>query len=169
MNQLKQQFAGLNLEGVNEPSQALLDECCHQNEMKVLLYIEPAKCNSLEAEVAIGRTDRKLKIESNTLSIKESKSTPEEDVSTIYKLQQCLRRRAVAYEFAGLISFRSHEKYIDKLMRRLSAEAPPNYQSTSLSQVLKADREVFVHMSQNVDDIRQQLLCAWQEQRRPGT
>ena len=41
-------------------------------------------------------------------------------------------------------------------MRRLHTEPPPNYQATSLSQILRADREVWVHMSQNVDDIRQQ-------------
>ena len=29
MRQMKEQFAGLNLEGMNEPSQALIDECCH--------------------------------------------------------------------------------------------------------------------------------------------
>ena len=122
MNQLKQQFVGLNLEGMNEPSQALIDECCHQNETKVLRYIEPAKCNSRESEVSVGRTDRKLKIESNTLSIKEARTTLEEDVSTIFKLQQCLKRRAVAYEFAGLISYRTHEQYIDNFLRRLGAE-----------------------------------------------
>ena len=126
MRQLKQQFTGLIIEGANEPSQALVDECCHQNETKVLRYIEPAKCNSREAEVAIGRTDGKLRIESNTLSVKEAKTTPDEDVSTSFKLQQCLRRRAIAYEFASLISYAVHEKYVDKLMRRLHTEPPPN-------------------------------------------
>ena len=156
MKQLKQQLAGLIIEGANEPSQALIDECCHQNETKVLRYIEPAKCNSRESEVAIGRTDRKLRIESNTLSVKEAKTTPDEDVSTSFKLQQCLRRRAIAYEFASLITYTVHEKYVDKLMRRLHTEPPPNYQATSMSQILRADREVWVHMSQNVDDIKQQ-------------
>eukprot|EP00435_Cladocopium_sp_Y103_P063137 s464_g24.t1 len=156
MKQLKQQFTGLSLEGMNEPSQALIDECCHQNESRVLRYVEPAKCNSRESEVSAGRTDRKLRIESNTLSVKEAKTTPEEDVTTSYKLQQCLRRRAVAYEFASLISFSVHEKYIDKLLRRLNAEPPPNYQATSMSQILRADREVWIFMSQNVDDIKQQ-------------
>ena len=151
MRQLKQQFTGLLIEGANEP-QALVDECCHQNETKVLRYIEPAKCNSREPEVAIGRTDRKLRIESNTLSVKEAKTTPDEDVSTSFKLQQCLRRRAIAYEFSSLISEAVHEKYIDKLMRRLHTKPPPNYQATSM----RADREVWVHMSQNVDDIKQQ-------------
>ena len=39
MAQLKRQFVGLNIEGVNEPSQALVDECCHQNDSKILRYI----------------------------------------------------------------------------------------------------------------------------------
>jgi len=44
--------------------------------------------------------------------VKESKSVPDEDVGTVYKLQQCLRRRAVAYEVANLISFEQHEKQV---------------------------------------------------------
>ena len=154
MRQLKGQFPGLNLTGLNEPAQALLDECVFQYEHRLLRYVEPAKCNSRESEVMAGKSDRKLRIEANSLSVRESKNTPDEDVSNAYKLQQCLRRRAVAYEFAGLISFAVHEQYVDRLMRRLNAEPPPNYQSTSMNQILRADREVWVHLSQNVEDIR---------------
>jgi len=88
------------------------------------------------------------------LSIREAKTTPEEDVSTAYKLLQCLKRRAIACEFAGLVSYATHEKYIEKLLRRLNAEPPPNYMHTSITQILKADREVSIYMAQNVPDIR---------------
>jgi len=152
--QIKNQFPGLNMSGVNEPAQALLDECVFQFENRLIRYIEPAKCNSREAEVMVGKTDRKLRIEANSLSVKESKNIPEEDVGTAYKLQQCLRRRAIGYEFANLISFECHERYIDRLMRRLNTEPPPNYQATSMSQILRADRQVWVFLSQNISDIR---------------
>lgn len=79
---------------------------------------------------------------------------PDEDVSTAYKLQQCLRRRAVSYEFANLISFECHQRYIDKLLRRLNAEPPANYQRTTMAQIVWADRQVWVYLSQNVTDIR---------------
>ena len=154
LQQIKMQFPGLNVSGVNEPAQALLDECVFQYEHRLVRYIEPAKCNSREAEVMVGRSDRKLRIEANSLSVKESKSVPDEDVGTAYKLQQCLRRRAIGYEFANLISFECHERYIDKLMRRLNAEPPANYQATTMSQVLKADRQVWVFLAQNIPDIR---------------
>lgn len=94
-------------------------------------------------------------IEANSLSIKETKNTLEEHISSAYKLEQCLRRRAIRYEFAK-ISFRTHELYIDKLFKRLRAEPPPNFQPTSLSQILRAGREVWVYLAQTVMDIRPQ-------------
>ena len=45
------QFPGLNISGVNEPAQVLLDECVFQYEHRLIRHIEPAKCNSREAEV----------------------------------------------------------------------------------------------------------------------
>ena len=151
---LRQQLPGLNLSGQNEPSLALVDECVFQFETRMLRYVEPAKCGSRETEVMTTRTDKKLKLDTNSLSIKESKTTPDEDVSTAFKLHQCLKRRGIAYEVAGLISYRRHEEYVDLLMKRLGADPPPGYQATSLNQILRADREVFVHMAQSVRDIR---------------
>ena len=130
---------GLSVDGVHEPSQALLDECTHQFEARIIRYVERAKCNSRELEVSVGKSDRKLRIESSSLTIRETKNMPEEDVSSAYKLQLCLKRRPIAFEFANLISYEAHERYIDKLFRRLNTEPPPHYQPTSLGQILKAD------------------------------
>lgn len=154
MDQLRRALAGLSIEGVHEPSQALVDECVHQFDTKTLRYIAPAKCNSRESEIMSGRTDKKLKIESNTLAVKETKTTPEEDISTAYKLHQCLRRRGLAYQFSGLITHSAHERYVDRLMTRLSVTPPPGYLATTLNQILRTDQEVFCWLSQNVPDIR---------------
>lgn len=154
LEQLRQQFPGMSTEGIHQPAHALLDECAHQYETRTIRYIEPSKCNSRETEVANGRSSRKLHIESSTLSVKETKNVPEEDVSTSMKLMQCLRRRAIAYEFANLISIGAHDKYIDKLLRRLQQEPPPSYQATTMSQLLRADKEVWIYLSQNAQDIR---------------
>lgn len=51
-------LTGLNISGTGEPSHALLDECAHQFETRVLKYLEPAKCTSCENEITAGRTDR---------------------------------------------------------------------------------------------------------------
>ena len=154
MATLQGQLPGLNLDGINEPSLALVDECVRQYDSRNLRYIEPAKCGSRETEVATSRKDKQLKIEVSSLSIKETKTIPDEDISTAYKLNLCLRRRAIAYDLAGLFTFSSMEQYIDQLMRRLHVDAPPGYQATSISQLLRADREVFVRLSQMVRNVR---------------
>ena len=54
---------------------------CLSVEHRLLRYIEPAKRNSRESEVMAGKSDGKLRIEANSLSVRESKNTPDEDVS----------------------------------------------------------------------------------------
>ena len=87
MEQIRLRLQGLNIIGVGEPSHSLLDECAHQFETRVLKYLEPARCTSRENEITSGRTDKKLKLDAGSLSIKESKSVPDETVSTTYNAQ----------------------------------------------------------------------------------
>lgn len=127
---------------------------CHQYDTRVLRYIEPQKCLSRENEITNTKVDKKLRLEANSLTIKESKSAPDENISAAYHVVQCLRRRGLAYEFGNLVSFTAHEKYVNKLMRHLSVEPPPGFQAATLSQILRADREVFVWCSANCKDTR---------------
>lgn len=154
MNQLKATLVGITLEGQNEPANALIEECCQQFETRVLKYIEPAKCGSRESEIVSGKTDKKLRIDGASLTVKETKTNPDEAVNTAYSLAMCFRRRGIAYEFANLISYSAHEQYVEKLLRHLSLEPPPNYSQTTILQVLRADQQVFVYLSANVKDIR---------------
>lgn len=154
LQRIRNNLPGIELDGVYEPAQSLLDEACCQHSTRVLRYIEPSKCTSRELEITQSKVDKKLKIDSNTLTVKESKTSPDENISAAFHVQQCLRRRAIAYEFAGLISYNSRERYVNRLMRHLSIEPPPHFQQVSLTQILRADRDVFVYCSQNVQDIR---------------
>lgn len=147
-------MSGIDIEGVYEPAQCLLDEACHQYETRVLKHVVPARCTSRESEITHSKVDKKLKLDSSTLPIKEPKSTPGENTSTAFNVMQCSKRRALAYEFAGLISYNAHTFYVDKLMKHLNVEPPRHYQPVSLTQILRADREVFIYCSQNAKDIR---------------
>ena len=154
MTQLRNELSGVLIEGVGEPSHSLVDECNHQYETKTLRYIEPARCHSREMEVLTVKNDKVLKINANTLSVKETKTLPDEAVTTAYQLAQCFKRRAIAYDFANLISFTAHERYTESLMHHLSMEPPPNFQHTTIDQILRADREVWLYLSRNVENIR---------------
>lgn len=154
MDQLKRTLVGIEIEGVHEPAQSLLDETCHQYDTRVLRYIEAAKCLSRENEITNSKVDKKLRLDATSLTIKETKTSPDENTSTAFHVMQCLRRRGLAYEFANLISYTAHERYINRLMRHLSIDAPPGFQSVGLTQIMRADREVFVFCSTNCKDIR---------------
>ena len=154
MTQLKNDLAGVLIEGIGEPSHSLVDECNHQYETRTLRYIEPARCHSREMEVLTVRNDKVLKINANMLSVKETKTLPDESVTTAYQLALCFKRRAIAYDFANLISFTAHERYTASLMHHLSMEPPPNFQRTTIDQILRADREVWLYVSRSVDNIR---------------
>ena len=154
MTQLKTELAGVLIEGIGEPSHALVDECNHQYETRTLRYIEPSRCHSRETEVVTVKNDKVLKINANTLSVKETKTLPDESVTTAYQLAQCFKRRAIAYDFANLISFTAHERYTESLLHHLSMDPPPNFQHTTIDQILRADREVWLFLSRNVENIR---------------
>ena len=154
MTQLKNDLAGVLIEGVGEPSHGLVDECNHQYETRTLRYIEPSRCHSREMEVVTVKNDKVLKINANTQSVKETKTLPDESVTTAYQLAQCFKRRAIAYDFANLISFTAHERYTESLLHHLSMEPPPNFQHTTIDQILRADREVWLYLSGNVENIR---------------
>ena len=62
-------------------------------------------------------------------------------------LALCLRRRGIAYEFANLISYSSHEQYAEKLLRRLSMEAPPNFSQTTDPTTVEG-RPASIHLPQ---------------------
>ena len=92
------------------------------------------------------KTCKQLRLDSNTLTVKESKECPDADCSSAFLAQQCLKRRGVAYHFARLINFEAHERYLSKLFMHLTEVPPPGYRSASLTQIL--------HVCQNVSDIR---------------
>lgn len=154
LEELRRRLGGISIKGANEPSHALLDECCQQFELRTLRYVDPTKCTSRETEVTHSKTSKKLKLDSSSLQVTETKTIPDESVSTTYNLSLCLLRRGLAYDFSGLIAFDAHQRYCDRLLRHLSIEPPPGFQATTLAQVLRADKEAFSFLSQNCDDIR---------------
>ena len=155
MAQVRRRLAGLNIEGAGEPSQTLIEECCYQHETRVLKHIEAARCTSRENELQAGKVDKRIHLDGGSLAMKDNKQVPDESISSTYQLSQCLRRRGIAYEFAGLISFNVHEHYSEQLLRHVTMEPPPGYNGTSLAQALRADKAVFSYMQHHAQEIRE--------------
>ena len=148
MQNLKARLAGVVIEKALEPSYALLDAVAQQWESKQLAYLSPEKCTSREWEITMSKTAKQLSIDTDKLLVKSEQSVPDQQVSTEMQVYEALRRRGIALAFTDSLSWEVHERYLQRLFQHLRNDAPEGYTKTTLQQVLRADREVFMHMIQ---------------------
>ena len=148
MQNLKARLAGVVIEKALEPSYALLDAVAQQWEAKQLAYLSPEKCTSREWEITMSKTSKQLSIDSDKLLVKSEQSVPDQQVSSEMQVYEALRRRGIALAFTDSLTWEVHERYLQRLFQHLRNDAPDGYAKTSLQQVLRADRDVFMHMIQ---------------------
>ena len=154
MKAIGTRLTGISLEGPLEPSTSLLEQTVHQHETKTIKYLPPEKCYSREHEIKFAKPAKSLQVEGGTIAFKENTTIPGETIFTSLQFQQALTRRAVAYDFAELLSFDVSRRYCDMLLKHLMREAPPGYSPTTLAQLVKADQQVWAKMSEAGSDIR---------------
>ena len=65
------------------------------------------------------------------------------DTNTELRLLFAFQRRGLAFEIVNLMSWNVYQTWTDKLMSSLVSEAPKNFHQISLTQILRADREIF--------------------------
>lgn len=126
----------------------------HQHETKTIKYLPPEKCFSREHEVKYAKPAKSLQVEGGTIALKDGTSIPSETIFTSLHFQKALTRRAIAYEFAQLISFDVSRRYCDMLIKHLGREHPPGYSATTLAQLIKADQQVWAKLAEAGSDIR---------------
>ena len=154
LTEIRGRLNGVDISGPLEPATALFEHAVHQRETKVLKYLPPEKCYSREHEIKHAKPAKNLQIEGGTLTLKEGSAIPSESVYTSLQFQQAMTRRALAYDFAQLISFDVSRRYCDKLLRHLDREPPPGYMATSLGQLIKADQQVWAKLAEAGSNIR---------------
>ena len=155
---LRTKVTGLLLEGVNEPAIALFEQTMHQYENKAIKHIPPEKAISREFEIMNAKVGKQLVIEGGGVVIRDSTSIPDSTVNSSLSVQQAFVRRALAYEFADLISFEASQRYIDALFGHLAREPPPGYRSATLAQVLSADKAVFGKLAELGTNVRKDAM-----------
>lgn len=126
----------------------------HQHETKTIKYLPPEKCFSRAHEVKYAKPAKSLQVEGGTIALKDGTSIPSETIFTSLHFQKALTRRAIAYEFAQLISFDVSRRYCDMLIKHLGREHPPGYSATTLAQLIKADQQVWAKLAEAGSDIR---------------
>ena len=72
--------------------------------------------------------------------VKEKQDLPDQVASSEMQVYEALRRRGVALEFANLLTWQEHERYVPTLFSRHRKDPLDGYAKVSLQQVLRADR-----------------------------
>ncbi|CAE7255146.1 unnamed protein product [Symbiodinium sp. CCMP2592] len=155
LDSLRAKYPGLEISKGLEPGHAMLDSASHQAESKILKYMPPSRCASREQEMMSNKSSAKLlEIEGSQVKVKENDKGLFIENNTEFLVYQALRRRGLAYEFADLVTFTVHQKWVDWLFGELSKEQPARFQKVQMFQILRADKAAWLHMADVVKDIR---------------
>lgn len=150
MTTLRGRLVGQLVEGSNEPGHALLDAAISMHDRNQTTYVAPEKCISRVHELTTEKSvDRLVHIEASKLVLKEQDTNIEISASTSLQVLEALRRRGLAFEFAEVMSFDAHERYIQTLFSHLHREPPPGYQRCTVSQLVSADCQAWRRVIQD--------------------
>ena len=154
MRQLRARLPGVLLEHQLEPSHALLNLVAQMWETRQFQYIEIAKLTSREHEVLYSKSSKQLHVDADKLLVKVESKVPDQAASTELQVLEALKRRGVAFAFIDALSWEVHERYLQSLFNHLCTEAPDGYVKTTLQQLLRADRQVFLTMIRKDVNVR---------------
>ena len=141
----KNRLTGLLHKPDQQPSHGLIDLVFGMVESGSLTSVHPSKCHSREQEVHSESKNRSKQIVTlEQGSLKASSSVSMSDVDTSSELRVfALQRRHLAFELVNLLSWPVCQQWLDKLMTSLMTEPHSHAHAVSLTQVLKADRQIF--------------------------
>ena len=142
----KKRISGLLHKAEQQPSHQLIDQVYNMVESGAVMYIHPSKCHSREHEIQCEAKQKSKQIltwEQGALKSTVSSPLTDIDTSTELKLYFALQRRHLAFELVNFLSWETCQQWLDKLMSILVTDAPSSFAPVSVTQILKADREMF--------------------------
>ena len=120
-------------------------------ESNTVIWIGPSKCSKRETEIQIAATKEKsqiLFVEQQTVRVTAADSTLKVENNTELQLQWSLQRRGIALDQCRLIEWDVHQRWVQYLLGLLSKPAPEGYCKIKMDQVIKADKELFIILSE---------------------
>ncbi|CAJ1382659.1 unnamed protein product, partial [Effrenium voratum] len=138
--------AGILAKGELEPSDALLDLAAGIVESNVVLWISPERCGKREDELSqLNKNNRQvLSVDADTIKLSSAKPEVKADVGTELRLQWALQRRGLAFDSCLLVDWSVHEAWVQQLMTTLTRSSPQGYASVKVSQLMKADQQLWL-------------------------
>jgi hypothetical protein len=128
MKEQRDRISGISIQQENEPSHQLLDAVHQMGEDCSLKYLATAKLTSRMQELCDPKAPAAIQ--------------------TDLLLRQALLRRALAFDQALIVSYDTMESWHRTLFQCMQNSVPTGYQKVSTEQILRADVEMFIRMSE---------------------
>ena len=160
MRNLKARLPGVLVEKQLEPSHSLLNLVAQMWEAKQLTYIPIEKLTSREHEVLYSKSSKQLSIDPDKLLVKEENKVPDQTATTELQVLEALKRRGIAFDCCGCMSWNAHERYLRCLFGHLRSEPPEGFSRPTLQQVLRADRQAFLVLIRQDTSVRRDAFNA---------
>ena len=154
LREQEQRLPGIRIKGESQPSYALVDLVAQVKETNCITWIPPSKCSKRDSEVQNTIKDKPvtLSLEQQMVKLASAEETILVDTSTDLQFQWALQRRGLAYDQCSLIGFEEHEIWVQQLLGQLTREPPSGFAKVSINQVIRADRELFTIMAQELQE-----------------
>jgi hypothetical protein len=143
-NEQAARLAGLSLTGELDISHQLLDVVMGMHDTDVLTYLDLSACTKRGQEllgIKVNEVLRTCHDGTLKLGVKEAELTAH--IATDLHLKYALQRRALAFDQARLFTFARLEEWSEVLLAAYLREAIPDYSKINLSQIIRADQELF--------------------------
>ena len=146
----RQQLRGLDITGPLEPAHALYDICAAMIEKNEISYINPNRCLSRQQELMGSKPEKEIQLDATktSLVVKEPHAQAEINITSDLALYQALQRRSLAMDLTGLASYEVTRRWIDRMFALYSQAPAPGFQKVTQAQLLRADRQTFVRLSE---------------------
>ncbi|CAE7029855.1 unnamed protein product [Symbiodinium sp. CCMP2592] len=148
---LQRKVLPLLIEDSLEPSHSVVNLVSQCVEDQRVRYIELCRVTTRNQEVNSLKEVPSLKMlqpdRSGVLRAAPTQDSLKAAVSTELEVFQALRRRDIAYELGGYMSFAAHEQLVCFLIRELQKDTLPGCGRVTLNQVQSADREVHIQLA----------------------
>ncbi|CAE7204871.1 car [Symbiodinium sp. CCMP2592] len=150
----KARLGGLTFQGDEEVAHSAYDLVFAMAQKNELVWLAPEKFGTRRAEISSKKSQKELVIDGSGVAVKEKVQTTNCAIGSDLDLVLALRRRALAMDLVGIVSYEVANKYHQSLLQRLREAPPPDYAKVTVAQISRADRAAWLKMAETVTTLR---------------
>lgn len=148
----QKRLVGISITGEIQPAHSLIDLANSMCDSNNVIWIPPSKCAKREAEITMSTKEKSsmISVEQHLLKVSTADPDVKADTSTDLQWQWAMMRRGIALDQCGLINWDTHQLWTQQLLTLLTKDVPAGYAKLTLDQLVKADKELFTIMAQEL-------------------